>query len=638
MKQPEPTLAVDVKALLGNQLFQHLPASVAVIDQEFRVVLANGPFARMFGAKTGQYCYEIYKKRDRICDNCQALKTFKDGEVRVVDEQGVDRDGRPTHYVVHMAPLYDDVGNIAYVVEMSYDVTKTTILEQEYRTLFEQVPCYVAVLDSKLRIMRANKQLRDTFGQTKHSYCYQVFKDRNSQCPDCPVLKVFGDGQPHISQHVGVTEDGELKHYIVSAMPLRRTGDGFEHVIEMGLDVTETHELSRKLLRESAFRHTLTENALDALVATDENGAMRIFNPAAETLFGFSTENVLDTKEAGRFYPEPFQKVLSEGGSSLTVPEILVTDMAGNRIPVRFSGTVLKDEKGNVIGGSAFFQDLREIKRLEEEKMERQRLATVGETVAEIAHAIKNILTGLQGGMHKLRVGQRQSSQAKIDRGWEMLDRNFDRVTVLVKGLLNLSKHHVPQLRTVDVREIVEEVCRQFRLAAAERKISLACEPPPEPVWAHVDSEDLHTCLSNLVSNAIDACAASEKADCTVTVRASHKNGTTVFEITDTGCGMDNDVLQKAFDVFYSTKGIHGTGLGLAVTRKIVTEHGGTLEVDSRPGQGSTFRIILPRPTEQNQQDGEMDRPTAADPSGRRTIDDPTARRRNNAKKDSGCG
>ena len=109
-----------------------------------------------------------------------------------------------------------------------------------------------------------------------------------------------------------------------------------------------------------------------------------------------------------------------------------------------------------------------------------------------------------------------------------------------------------------------------------------------------LDPDDLHTCLSNLVCNAVEACIATDRAECTVTIRTFEDDGCPVFEVADTGCGMAPEVQACAFDIFYSTKGVSGTGLRLSVARKIIDEHGGNLELESIPGQGTTFRIRMP--------------------------------------------
>jgi len=110
-----------------------------------------------------------------------------------------------------------------------------------------------------------------------------------------------------------------------------------------------------------------------------------------------------------------------------------------------------------------------------------------------------------------------------------------------------------------------------------------------------MDEEDIHTCLENLVSNAIDACQSSSRDNSTVAVNVFEQDGTLVYEVSDNGIGMDCEIKNKVFTTFFTTKGLGGTGLGLMVTRKIVQQHGGAISIESTKEDGSTFRIELPR-------------------------------------------
>ena len=110
-----------------------------------------------------------------------------------------------------------------------------------------------------------------------------------------------------------------------------------------------------------------------------------------------------------------------------------------------------------------------------------------------------------------------------------------------------------------------------------------------------MDPSDIHTCLANLVSNAIDACKTSKKEGCGVSLRVKKGDGTIIFEVEDTGSGMEPEIREKVFNSFFTTKGLGGTGLGLLVTKKIMREHRGRIEVESEPGEGSCFRLELPQ-------------------------------------------
>ena len=147
-------LPEEIRSWVGQQLFDHVPSNIIVINRDFEVVTANEAFTNVFGEAVGKRCYEAFKKKPVACEHCMAAQTFEDGQAHVSNAYGVDRDGRSGYYVVHNAPIYNGSGEVIYVIEMSYDVTDIKSLQRQYNILFERVPCYVAVLDRDFKIVR----------------------------------------------------------------------------------------------------------------------------------------------------------------------------------------------------------------------------------------------------------------------------------------------------------------------------------------------------------------------------------------------------------------------------------------------------------------------------------------------------
>jgi PAS domain S-box-containing protein len=319
-----------------------------------------------------------------------------------------------------------------------------------------------------------------------------------------------------------------------------------------------------------------------------------IFNPAAEELYGRSAKEVLGKLTGENLLPAEYSTLLRGAEDKLEAPETHITSSSGEEIPVRLSGTVLR-EGNEVMGSAVFLQDLREAKRIEKERLDNERLAAVGQTVAQLAHGIKNILTGIQGGMYALKTGMKKDSPERIEKGWTRLERNVSRITELVKGFLSFTKGHTPRVEEVDPAQIACNVVSLYEASAKERGVVLKLSLPEQVAPANMDPEDIQSCIENLVSNAIDACLLSDIVDKRVEVKLSTNSETLTYEVSDNGCGMDYEIKRKVFTTFFTTKGLGGTGLGLLVTRKIVQEHGGTMNVSSTQGRGSTFAIELSR-------------------------------------------
>jgi len=240
---------------------------------------------------------------------------------------------------------------------------------------------------------------------------------------------------------------------------------------------------------------------------------------------------------------------------------------------------------------------VRKIKRLEQELIDSERLAAIGQTVASLGHYMKNILFGLKGGFYLASTGSKENSTDSLKTGWEMLERNMGRISDLVLDLLEYSRDREPEYENCFPNEIANEVCEHLEAKAKEYGVEMIRDFDPSVQEVLLDPKDIHRCLLNLVSNAIDACLfdPNEEKKWVVHVRTILENdGAVRFEVSDNGCGMDEDVKKKLFTTFFSTKEGRGTGLGLLIAQKIVQEHDGTITVESQVGRGSTFTIRLP--------------------------------------------
>ena len=579
----------EVRNLLGPQLLDVVPLNVSVIDRDFRVVAANESFRNYFGEWQGKHCFEVCKGAAEKCPHCKADATFTDGVVRVSDESGVGRNGRPCLFVVHLAPLRDSEGNIKYVIEMTTDLTKNRQWQREYDVFFERVPCFASIVDRNYRVLRANERFREAFGE-QGTFCYELYKHRKSPCAHCPAALTFQDAQEHVSEQTGIRQDGSSANYIVTSSPLLRGGD-VTHVIETAIDITEVRRLEAKLKEAHHYFESLIRNTTAAVLAVDCEDRVKIMNPAAVALFGWHGRQLPAGKILKGMLPPAFYGPF-EGVLDLEESEVRTAD--GVAVPVRLTAIAL-EWGGKCLGRAAFLQDLRDIKKLEQEKLEAERLGAVGQTVAGLAHTIKNLLMGLEGGLYMVDSGLRRGEAERIATGWGVLQRNFEKTTTLVKDFLDFAKGRLPEMKSTDPCSLARDIVELYHDAAQRQGVELVAENGDVTGPAPLDPEGMETCLTNLVSNGIDAATMRDAPGGKVILRTRDEGGDLIFEVADNGCGMDWDVKEKVFTTFFTTKGGKGTGLGLLTTRKIVQEHGGRIEVESATDQGSLFRIRLPR-------------------------------------------
>jgi signal transduction histidine kinase len=246
-----------------------------------------------------------------------------------------------------------------------------------------------------------------------------------------------------------------------------------------------------------------------------------------------------------------------------------------------------------------YTQNLEQLVQEKTKKLvEAERLAAVGQTVAGLSHAIKNITGGLKGGAFVLEKGIELSDQKYLMQGWEMIKGNVDKITNLSLDLLNYAKDTDLDFQACDPNKPAQEVIDLMRPRARELEIDLSSDFSDKLNTCHFDSDLINRCLLNLVANAIDACinAAAGTKKKKVVVRTKKRRGWGVeYQVQDNGCGMNAEVKKTIFQRFFSTKGSEGTGIGLMITKKIVDEHNGVIAVESKEGTGSRFVIRIPK-------------------------------------------
>ncbi|MGH7201706.1 MAG: ATP-binding protein [Planctomycetaceae bacterium] len=236
-----------------------------------------------------------------------------------------------------------------------------------------------------------------------------------------------------------------------------------------------------------------------------------------------------------------------------------------------------------------------ENQRYQQALVKAERLAAMGQTIALLSHHIKNILQGVRGGSYLIDMGLGDHNEELVRKGWGIVEKNQNKIYNLVMDMLTFSKDRQPVMQVAALNDTVAEVCELMQIRAEECRVTFRCEPAADLPEAAFEPEGIHRAVLNIVTNAIDAVEGA--SDGTVLVQTGHDAATdTVFvAVTDNGPGIEEDQLGRIFNIFESTKGSRGTGLGLAVSQKIIREHGGEISVESRVGEGCRFTLAWPR-------------------------------------------
>lgn len=237
------------------------------------------------------------------------------------------------------------------------------------------------------------------------------------------------------------------------------------------------------------------------------------------------------------------------------------------------------------------------LEQLVEEKsrqlLNAERLAAIGETVAGLSHAIKNITSGLDGGAFVVEKGIELDNRQYLLEGWRMVRTNVEKIGRLSLDLLNYAKTATVEYQWCDPNEPINEIAALMAPRAEEEAISLDIQLASNPAPVQFDPDAIHRALLNLVTNAMDACQDQKNAQVGLHVSILRDGGVS-YAVRDNGCGMDPETRGQLFHCFFSTKGDAGTGIGLMMTRNIVEKHGGFIRVRSQKGRGSEFVVQLP--------------------------------------------
>ncbi len=353
----------------------------------------------------------------------------------------------------------------------------------------------------------------------------------------------------------------------------------------------ELDNLSKKALEVEDSSYDILQSMGSGLIIVDLEGKITSMNQAAERILGYKSKEVEeialeDLKAEGE------KRILNWEDIRREVvridQEVELIKRGGDTVLVGFSTSPRKNVKGEMVGAIVIFRDLTEIKKMRENMRYKDRLASLGELTAGIAHEIRNPLAGIKTTAQALK-SEFDPQDPKCEY-LEKIIKEINRTNSLLQELFIFARPQKPQFVPYDVTKVLERVISMQEKSIEERGVEIKKDYAPDLPLVPLDPNQIYQVFLNLIINAVQAMP--KGGDLFLTVKQDGKDWISVI-IRDTGVGMSEEVRAKLFDPFFTTKSM-GTGLGLAISYRIIQEHGGMVTVESKPGQGAKFTIRLP--------------------------------------------
>jgi|SRR5579859_252890 len=485
------------------------------------------------------------------------------------------------------------------------DITALRKNEARFTELFEtlQEGIYITTPDGS--IVDANPALVRMLGyESKDELLAKrvpdIIVDRAER--ELLVQEVERQASPHARELTLTRKDGSPIICLNTSTAVRDTAG---HVIRYQgsvLDVTARREMERQLHKEQEFARRLVDSFPDLILVLDTNSRYTFVSPRCKEVLGYELAETEEMQFGGRMHPEDLPALLSlfsdivAGRQTFGSLEVRVRHKLGDWRRIRFNFSPLSDELGKIDGVVLSGRDVTELKRLEEQLIQAEKLAAMGQMLAGVAHELNNPLTAILGVTELL--AERKNVEDATQRQLELTHRQARRAARIVQNLLEFSRPASPQKKPVDLNSIIERTLQLHEHSLRRNNVEVEFRPQPDLPQIIGDANQLIQVFLNLVTNAEQAIREVRDSG-RIQIRMAMQGSRIAVTFQDDGIGIRPESIPRLFDPFYTTKRPGGgTGLGLSICLSIVREQGGTIEAEALPAGGSAFTVYLPVATE----------------------------------------
>ena len=475
--------------------------------------------------------------------------------------------------------------------------------ENEYQILFEESPCYITVQNRDLKLLKYNREFEKIFAPEAGDYCFKAYKGRSGRCPDCPVIKTFEDGRPHVSEEAAVTKDGIKTYWLVKTSPIKNEKGEVVAAMEMSLDVTHIRFLEKEVERsEEKYRTVFNTIPHPVFVLDSDNLTILDCNDRVKALYGFEKEELLKTSFLTLF--EPAQKAYASSRISSVSDIERVKQIRKTGRPFDASMHVASADHFGYKALIVIASDITMRLIAEQHVIQAGKMAILGEMATGIAHELNQPLSVIKTASSFLsrKVIQREAIDSDVLRtSTDEIDSHVDRASRIINHMREFGRKSEVIRERVQVNDVLLRAVDFFRQQLKLRGIEVVEELDSELPLVLAETNRLEQVFINLILNARDSIEERWEGRNhlaplkRITLGTSLDEGMITVQITDTGTGVPEGLQDKIFEPFFTSKKIgKGTGLGLSISYGIVRDYDGTIRVRSQEGEGATFIIQFP--------------------------------------------
>jgi PAS domain S-box-containing protein len=500
--------------------------------------------------------------------------------------------------VAHAMLRGDEVHGLTVLAR---DITSSRKNEARFTELFETLQEGIYIVTPDDRILDANPALVRMLGyDSKEELLSQSLADVLPDRDQRRLLRQEVDTQPMLQgrELTLYRKDGSPIICLNTAAVVR---DAMGRVVRYHgalMDITERREMERRLYQQQEFARRLVDSFPDLIFVLDASGHYTFTSPRVKEILGYEAEDY-DAQELGeRTHAEDrpaLQALFAEmfdGRQSFASLEIRVRHKQGEWRRIRCHFSPLCSETGKIDGVIISGRDVTDLKRLEEQLIQAEKLAAMGQMLAGVAHELNNPLTAILGVTELLR--EREGFDESTKRQLDLTHRQARRAARIVQNLLEFSRPASPQKMPLDVGSLIERTLQLHEHSLRRNNVQVEFHPQPGLQAVVGDSNQLIQVFLNLISNAEHAIREVRESG-RIQIRIGRIGAYIAVTVQDDGVGILPEALPKLFDPFYTTKRPGGgTGLGLSICTAIVREHGGSIDVETLPVGGSAFTVFLP--------------------------------------------